>query len=129
MNPDGTAITQPDWITGTYISLAFGLFLLFVVLPVVGLTVLSLLDVLFRVDIGTSKLLWAPVLMLQGVGLAMYWLLRPTEYQPLLDTGGTSFSVTYVEPPTVYASPSRSPAVASRATEDDEPAQELPKVA
>jgi len=129
MNSDGTAITQTDWITGTVIALAFAVFLLFVVVPVAGATLLSLLDLLLRVDIGVSKLLWAPVLMIPGLGLAMYWLVRPTQYQPLLDTGAPSFSVTYMEPPVTYAAPARAPAVATQATEEDEGEHELPKAA
>jgi hypothetical protein len=129
MNPDGTAITQQDWITGAAIALAFASIVLFVILPGAVLTLLSLVDVLFRVDIGLSKLLWVPLLMIPGLGLAMYWLARPTEYQPLLDTGGTSFSVTYMEPPKTYASTARPMPATATATDEDEEAQELPKAA
>jgi len=54
----------------------------------------TLFDVIFRVDIGVSKLFWLGlVLMLPVAGLVAYWLLRPKRYDPLYEKGDDYYTV------------------------------------
>jgi hypothetical protein len=65
------------------IALAFGFFVILIVVPIVALTLLSLVDVFARIDIGASKAVWAGLLLFVPLlGLAMYWLVRPRDYNP-----------------------------------------------
>jgi hypothetical protein len=69
------------------IALAIGFFLVLVVLPIILLALFTAFDILARVDTGISKLFWLMfVLMVPGLGLVLYWLFRPKDFQPLLET-------------------------------------------
>jgi hypothetical protein len=58
-----------------------------VVLPIIMLILLSAFDIVARVDTGISKLFWLlALLMLPGLGLFLYWLFRPKDFQPLVET-------------------------------------------
>jgi hypothetical protein len=85
-----------DTWTAVAISLAFGMFMLFVVLPIIAAQLISLLDIGFRIDIGASKLVWAAlVLFLPIIGTLLYWMIRPKDYEPLLETDRPSFTLAY----------------------------------
>jgi hypothetical protein len=65
------------------IALAVGFFILLVVVPILTIILLTFLDILSRIDIGFSKLVWlATVLFLPVFGLLAYWLLRPKSFNP-----------------------------------------------
>ena len=65
------------------IALAFGFFVILVVIPLLGLFLFTILDPLWRVDIGVSKLVWLGLILLAPpLGIPIYWLLRPKDFNP-----------------------------------------------
>lgn len=65
------------------IALAFGFVFWLVVVPVLAVIGLSLVDILARRDIGISKLVWLGLVLLAPViGMLLYWLLRPKDFDP-----------------------------------------------
>lgn len=94
-------------ITDALIAIGFGVFVLAVVVPLIGVMLLSVLDVAFRQDIGFSRLVWLLMVLLVPVGgVLMYWLLRPKDFDPLRETGGE---------PAYYAFPTYAAARSGRA--------------
>jgi hypothetical protein len=70
-------------VTDALIALAVGLIFLLVIIPLLAGFVFTLLDVLWRIDIGLSKVLWLSlVLLIPGVGALIYWLFRPKDFNP-----------------------------------------------
>jgi hypothetical protein len=66
------------------LALAIGFTIITIAVPVLFIVGLSLVDVIFRQDIGFSKLVWLGAFMaLPGLGIALYWLFRPKDFDPL----------------------------------------------
>jgi hypothetical protein len=66
-------------MTDVLIALAFGVVFWFAIVPLLILIVFSLLDVVWRQDLGGfGKAIWVTIqLAVPGLGLFAYWLLRP----------------------------------------------------
>jgi hypothetical protein len=66
-----------------WIALAFGFFIILIVVPIILLTLLSVVDLFARVDIGWSRVVWISLLLFVPLlGLALYWSVRPRDYNP-----------------------------------------------
>jgi hypothetical protein len=78
----------PDWL----IALIFGFVVILVGLPVLAGLGISLVDVLARLDIGVSRLVWLGViLVIPLAGMGLYWLFRPKDFDPLHETERPNF--------------------------------------
>jgi hypothetical protein len=121
-----------DTWTAVTISLAFGLFVVFVVLPIIAAQLISLLDIGFRIDIHGSKLVWAAlVLFLPILGTLLYWMIRPRDYEPLLESERPYFTLAYG---TALATPAAAPRLAAvpaapQAAAVQESEREMPRAA
>jgi hypothetical protein len=88
-----------DFTTGILISLAVGIVFLITVIPFVAVMLLTLGDIVFRVDTGISKLFWiAAVLFVPIGGMLLYWLFRPKRFDPLHEKEEFYASWTYHTP-------------------------------
>jgi len=66
------------------LALALGFAFILIAGPIIGVMLLSLVDVLGREDIGLSKLVWLGVIFaVPLMGMAVYWLFRPKDFDPL----------------------------------------------
>ena len=66
------------FIDEAIIALGFGFFFILVVIPMIMVLLGSVLDILWRQDIGVSKLFWlGAVMFIPIAGLLYYWLVRP----------------------------------------------------
>ena len=75
-----------EFLRDAIFALAVWSVVLVIMVPILGVFLLTLLDALFRVDIGFSKLTWtALVLLLPVAGVLLYWILRPKRFNPLLE--------------------------------------------
>ena len=60
------------------VALSFGFFFILIVIPLVMVFLATVLDILWRQDIGMSKLLWLGAAVLIPIfGVLYYWLVRP----------------------------------------------------
>ncbi len=90
-------------------AIAFAFVILVVVLPAIAVFSLSMFDIVMRRDLGWAKLFWAiAILLIPIAGVILYWLARPTGYDPLEDAGE----------PWTYAVAGRSPLPQSRGYEE-----------
>jgi hypothetical protein len=86
------------------IALAFGVFVLVVVLPLVAVLLFTVLDLLARRDIGWRKLLWLPIALgIPVFGPPLYWLFRPKNFDPWQDTEPLALGpIAQVEPAVLH---------------------------
>jgi hypothetical protein len=115
------------------IALAFGFFFILVVVPLIVLTLMSMVDEMARQDKDVSKAVWLGLLLFVPLfGLAMYWLQRPTSYDPYAEPATQPFRAfhryEYAEAPAgaaaarPVAQPRMTPALQGGA--DPEPAED-----
>ena len=96
---DELEVPPPSGKLGRRLAAAFALLVLVVILPVIGVYLLTLFDIAFRIDIGWAKLFWgAGVLFTPVIGLIAYWLLRPKNFNPIYETQEPSI-VVWLETP------------------------------
>jgi hypothetical protein len=79
------------------ISLLFGLFFVFVVVPILCVFLFTLFDVFARIDNGViNKFFWAGVVLLVPLmGLLLYWLFRPKRFNPWFEKEEPRYSLSY----------------------------------
>ena len=116
-----------DTMSDVLLSLALGFFVILVIVPIVGVVLLTLFDAIFREDIGISRLFWlAAILFIPLGGMLLYWLARPKDFNPLIETREAATypaGVRYVSasPAEVAApTPIRQPQAAAISSEEDD---------
>jgi hypothetical protein len=102
----------PDWL----IALIFGFVAILVGVPLLALLFLSVFDVLARLDIGISKLVWlGVVLMIPVAGALLYWLLRPKDFDPYEESERPTYLVAATPSPAFPETRQAQPAMAAPA--------------